>query len=162
MRSSAIKGLANNFQNHPDTLNILKNATNDGSFNGKCTALTQLASNFKDNADTLKILKESAIRDEDIDTRQYAIQLLGRYFKDEPQMWDFLSNCTKNDPFVRRWESDSNPRETALRAILQQYPNHPQNLTLLRELAENDPDEKLREFAQKAIYRIENITPMRS
>ncbi len=50
---------------------------------------------------------------------------------------------------------EDNPRQTALEAIIKQRPDSPQTLSLLRERAENEPDEKVREFAQKKLEQLE-------
>jgi hypothetical protein len=50
---------------------------------------------------------------------------------------------------------EDNPRQTALEAIIKQRPYSPQTLSLLRERAENEPDEKVREFAQKKLEQLE-------
>lgn len=69
-------------------------------------------------------------------------------------MFEFLCNCAINDPFKGQpyW---FNPRQTALEAIIKLYPNHPQTLPLLQDRAENDSDEKVREFAQKKLAELE-------
>ncbi|MHC5615319.1 MAG: hypothetical protein ACYTXA_31210 [Nostoc sp.] len=50
----------------------------------------------------------------------------------------------------------SNPRQTALEIIIKQFPQHPQTLTLLRDRTENDPDQQVREFAQKKLAQLKN------
>ena len=67
-------------------------------------------------------------------------------------IFDFLCDRAKNDPCEDRdyW---LNPRYLALGAIITHYPNHPNTLPLLRDRAENDPDEKLREFAKKQLQQ---------
>ncbi|MFP4123662.1 hypothetical protein [Coleofasciculus sp.] len=39
---------------------------------------------------------------------------------------------------------------------LKQYPDHPQTLPLLRDRVENDPDKKVRKFAQNKSAKLEN------
>ncbi|NES17564.1 MAG: hypothetical protein F6K41_01080, partial [Symploca sp. SIO3E6] len=68
---------------------------------------------------------------------------------------EFLRNCTLNDPFERQAIFEENPRKIALEIILEQYPNHPQTLSLLQDRAENDSDEQLREWGKKNLeFRI--------
>ncbi|WP_229642040.1 hypothetical protein [Waterburya agarophytonicola] len=45
----------------------------------------------------------------------------------------------------------TNPRETALEGIVQYFLNHPQTKELLSDRANNDLDEQVRKFAQKAL-----------
>jgi hypothetical protein len=80
-----------------------------------------------------------------------AVEELARGWKDDPELFELLRTCAVSDPFERQKDWQDNPRETALAAIVELYPNHPQTLPLLRERAENDPDEKVRKFAQKKL-----------
>jgi HEAT repeat protein len=52
-----------------------------------------------------------------------------------------------------------NPRQAALAAITKQYPEHPQTLPLLRNRVENDPDDKVREFAMQELAKIGKDEP---
>jgi hypothetical protein len=64
-------------------------------------------------------------------------------------MFEFMCDRAVNDPFERKEDREGNPRQLALEIIIKQYRNHPQTRSLLQDRAENDPDEKLREFAKK-------------
>ena len=70
-------------------------------------------------------------------------------------MFEFLCNCALNDPFERKEYWGNNPRQLALQIIIKQYRDHPKTLPLLQDRAENDPDEKVREFAQKKLAKLE-------
>jgi hypothetical protein len=70
-------------------------------------------------------------------------------------MFEFLCSCGLNDPFERKKDREDNPRQLALEIIIKQYPHHPQTLPLLQDRAENDPDERVREFAQKKLEQLE-------
>ncbi|MBD0388783.1 MAG: hypothetical protein ICV54_20330, partial [Nostoc sp. C3-bin3] len=43
----------------------------------------------------------------------------------------------------------------ALETIIEQYPHHPQTVPLLSDRANNDPDEQVREYAQKKLKQWE-------
>ena len=129
-----------------------------------------LARGWKEHPDTLPILQDLAQFDNSSDVRQAAVEELARGWKDNPGMWEFLRDRAINDPFVRRdraindpfvrqhdWEN--NPRQTALEVIVKQYPHHPQTLSLLRDRASNDPDEKVREFANQSILKYQERSP---
>ncbi|MEM1171757.1 MAG: hypothetical protein AAGJ08_22430 [Cyanobacteria bacterium P01_H01_bin.35] len=45
---------------------------------------------------------------------------------------------------------------TLLEAIVEQYPDHPQTLPLLKDRAANDSDGKLRKWAKETLQRLEN------
>lgn len=61
-------------------------------------------------------------------------------------MFEKLSDRAVNQSFERQDQSQLNPRQIALAEIIKQYREHPQTLVLLRDRAEQDPDEKVREF----------------
>ncbi|KAB8320166.1 hypothetical protein SD81_000540 [Tolypothrix campylonemoides VB511288] len=84
-----------------------------------------------------------------------AVQALGKNFTYQPELFDIYYNCAINDPFERKENDETNPRRVAVEIIVKQYPHHPQTLPLLRDRAENDPDEQVREFAQKKLAELE-------
>jgi hypothetical protein len=83
-----------------------------------------------------------------------AVQLIAKGWKNDPQTFDFLCDRAINDPFVRKGEWQTNPRQTALEAILKHYSDKPQTLELLKTIANNDRDEKLKEFAKKELAKL--------
>ena len=70
-------------------------------------------------------------------------------------MFDFLYDIALNDPFERKEDGEDNPRQVALEIIIKQYPDHPKTLPLLQDRAENDPDEKVKEFAKNKLAELE-------
>jgi predicted NACHT family NTPase len=160
VRSAAVKELARNFKNDPDTLPILKQrAQTDDDWNVRRAAVKELAYNFKNDPDTLPILKERAQTDDDWNVRSAAVKELAYNFKDETGILQLFCHVAINDPFKHSeseyGQYETNPRQTALEAILKHYPNHPQTLPLLRDRTQNDPDEKLREWAKEELQRLE-------
>ncbi len=156
VRRSAVQGLANNFKDDPDTKTILKEcATQDDHESVRGAAVEGLANNFKDDHDTKSILKERATQDEHENVRGAAVQKLAKYFKYQPELFDIYYNCAVDDSFERKEKDEPNPRRIALEIIIKQFPQHPQTLPLLRDRAENDPDEQVREFAQKKLKQWE-------
>jgi hypothetical protein len=61
-----------------------------------------------------------------------------------------------NHPFEREYDWERNPRQAALTAMIELYPERPQTLEILRDRAQNDRDPKLREFAQKELAKLEH------
>ncbi len=171
VRQAAVQALARGWKEHPDTLPILQDlAQFDNSSDVRQAAVQALARGWKEQLDTLPILRDLAQFDNSSDVRQAAVEELARGWKDNPGMWEFLRDRAINDPFVRRdraindpfvrqhdWEN--NPRQTALEVIVKQYPHHPQTLSLLRDRASNDPDEKVREFANQSILKYQERSP---
>ncbi|MEA5602058.1 hypothetical protein, partial [Nostoc sp. UHCC 0252] len=86
-----------------------------------------------------------------------AIQALAKHFRNQPKLFEIYYNCAVNDSFEDRHNSlfNSNPRRVALEIIIKQFPQHPQTLPLLRDRAANDPDEKVRNFAQQKLAELE-------
>ncbi|WP_366557876.1 hypothetical protein [Okeania sp. SIO1I7] len=88
--------------------------------------------------------------------RVEAVQQIATGWKHEPGIFEFFDRTAVNDPFQREKNWEDNPRQIALEEIVKHYPNHPQTLPLLQDRAENDPDEKLREWAKKKLRRLDN------
>jgi len=156
VRNAAVSELARSWKDDPDTLPILKQqAQVDDDGLVRCTAVEELARGWKDDPDTLPILKQQAQVDDDELVRCTAVEELARGWKDEPWMFEFLCNCAINDLFERKEDGEDNPRQLALEIIIQQYRDYPQTLPLLQDRAENDPDEKVREFAREKLEQLE-------
>jgi predicted NACHT family NTPase len=156
VRGAAVRELANNFKDNPDTKSILKErATQDDHKDVRRTAVEGLANNFKDDSETKSILKERATQDDHEDVRGAAVRELAKHFKYQPELFNIYHNCAVNDPFERKEEHEINPRRIAVEIIIKQFPQHDQTLPLLRDRAKNDPDEQVREFAQKKLKQLE-------
>ena len=67
-------------------------------------------------------------------------------------MFEFLFDLALNDSFVRKYDFQGNPRQTALEGVVENYPADPRTLELLHR-ALNDPDEQVRSFAEAAISK---------
>jgi len=156
VRRTAIQALASTFPQDPDTKSILQNrATTDNSGYVRHTAITVLVCNFPQDPDTKIILKDRATADSYKDVRSAAIQALGKHFQYQPDLFEIYYNCAVHDPcqpnnIIFLFEPP-NPRRIALEIIIKQFPHYPQTLRLLRDRTENDPDEQVREYAQKKL-----------
>jgi hypothetical protein len=95
------------------------------------------------------------VSDNHLDVRHTALQELTRSFKNDPSMFEVFYHCAMNDPFTREYNFQHNPRQLALETIIEQYPHHPQTVQLLRDRAQNDPDEQVREFACKKLAQLD-------
>ncbi|WP_341528276.1 HEAT repeat domain-containing protein [Nostoc sp. UHCC 0302] len=158
VRGTAVRELARNFKDNLDTKIILKErATQDNSASVRGAAVRELANNFKDDSDTKTWLKECATQDNSASVRSAAVQELAKHFKYQAELFEIYYNCAVNDPFKDTHELlfNPNPRYIALEIIIKQFPQHPQTLPLLHDRAENDPDEQVREFAQKKLAQLE-------
>jgi len=154
VRRAAVQELAQGWKDHPDTLPMLKQwATSDDHWFVRGAAVQELAQGWKDHPDTLPILKQCATSDDNSAVRGVAVRELANGWKDDPEIFELLCDRTLNDPFERKKDWEHNPRQTALEAIIKQRPDSPQTLSLLRDRADNDSDEKLREFAKKKLEK---------
>ncbi|MEH2439939.1 HEAT repeat domain-containing protein [Nostoc sp.] len=158
VRRAAVQELARNFKDDPDTKNFLKErATQDDDNYVRRAAVQELARNFKDDPNTKSILKECATQDDDNDVRRAAVRELAQHFKYQPELLEIYYHCAVDDAFKGSHNPplNPNPRRIALEIIIKQFPQHDQTLPLLRDRTENDPDEQVREFAQKKLKQWE-------
>ncbi|MEH2096507.1 HEAT repeat domain-containing protein [Nostoc sp.] len=158
VRSEAVRALAQNFKNDPNTKTFLKErATQDDHENVRGAAVRVLAENFKDDPDTKTFLKERATQDDHEDVRGAAVRELAQHFKYQPELLEIYYYCAVDNAFKGSHNPPlkPNPRRIALDIIIKQFPQHDQTLPLLRDRAENDPDEQVREFAQKKLKQWE-------
>ena len=130
-------------------------ATADNDEDVRYAAVQALARNFKDDPGTLPLLKDRATADNDKFVRYAAVEALASNFKDDPGIFELFYNYVVNYLFEHKEDYEDNPQQAALLAIIEQYPQHPQTLALLRDRAENDADEKVREFAQNKLKELE-------
>ncbi|NER98708.1 MAG: NACHT domain-containing protein, partial [Symploca sp. SIO1B1] len=152
VRSAAVRGIARGWKDDPNTLPLLqKSAQSDKDGNVRHATVREIVRGWEDNSETLPLLQKSAQSDEYWDLRYTAVEEIARGWKDEPWMLGFLCDRVLNDPFERQEDWEDNPRQLALRIIIEKYPNNPQILPLLRDKAENDSDEQLREFASQKL-----------
>ncbi|MBD6618730.1 NACHT domain-containing protein [Komarekiella sp. 'clone 1'] len=157
VRGAAVEELAQNFKDDPDTKSILKErATKDDNY-VRGTAVEELAQNFKDDPDTKSILKERATQDDNWYVRRVAVEELAKHFKYYADLFDIYYQCAVDDSFKDSHDPpyNPNPRRIALEIIIKQFPQHPQTLPMLRDRAKNDPDEQVREYAQKKLAQLE-------
>jgi hypothetical protein len=159
-----VQELARGWKDDPDTLPLLKTlARSKDDWVVRQAAVQELVKGWKNDPNTLAILKSCAfytvsndvLNQEDWLEREAAMRELARGWKNEPWLFEFWRDIALNDPFKCNEYLPINPRQTALEAIIEQYPNHPQTLPLLQDRAENDPDEQVREFAKTKLEQLE-------
>ena len=152
--AAIVTAIATVWQDALQCLNWLKSCIQlDSSSFVRQSAVHAIAQNWKDHPDTLPMLKQWATSDDDADVRGAAVQELSNGWKNDPEIFELLCDRTLNDPFERKEKWEDNPRQTALKAIIKQRPDSPQTLSLLRDRADNDSDEKLRKFAKKKLEK---------
>ncbi len=104
------------------------------------------------------MLKARAQSDESEAVRRAAVEVSATGWKDDPTLFELWCDITLNNPFEREYDFRDNPRQIALKVLVQQYPDHPQTLELLGDRAQNDNDEQLREWATKQLeqFKMQN------
>ncbi|MEG4252042.1 HEAT repeat domain-containing protein [Microcoleus sp. Pol10D4] len=158
VRYSAVQELARGWKNCPETLPWLKQlAQSDDNSAVRKAAVQELGLGWKDDPETLPLLKQMAQSDDDWDVRYSALKELAWEWKDEPGIFEALGDIAINHPFERLYKWQDNPRKTALEIMLKQYPDRPKNLEILRDRFANDPDEKVRQFAQKKLTQLDKL-----
>jgi HEAT repeat protein len=156
VRRAAVQELARGWNDNPETLPWLKQiAQSDDDANVRQAAVQELARGWKDDPETLPWIKQLAQSEDNGDVRRAAVQELARGWKDESGIFELLGDVAIHDPFDREDEWQDNPRQAALAAMIELYPDRPQTLELVRDRAQNDRDQKLREFAQEKLTQLE-------
>ncbi len=155
VRQAAVYELAIGWKDDPDTLPIIKTRVqSDDHWTVRQAAVQELVFRWKDDPDTLPILKTCAQSDDHSAVRWNAVHELACGWKDEPWLFKFLCYCAVKDPFERKDDREPNPRQTALRIIVERYPHNAQTRQLLQNRAARDPDKKVREFASQQLKKL--------
>jgi hypothetical protein len=156
VRLSALQELVWGWKNDPETLPWLKQlAQSDDNWDVRRAAVQELARGWNDDPETLPWLKQLAQSDDDGAVRRAAVQELARGWINESGIFELLGDVAIHDPFDREDDWQDNPRQAALAATIELYPDRPETLELVRDRAQNDRDQKLREFAQEKLTHLE-------
>jgi len=156
VRFSALQELAWGWKDDPETLPWLKQlAQSDDNGDVGRAAVQELARGWNDDAETLPWLKQLAQSDNNWAVRRAAVQELARGWRNESGIFELLCDVAIDDPFDREEDWQDNPRQAALAATIELYPDRPETLELVRDRAQNDRDQKLREFAQEKLTQLE-------
>jgi hypothetical protein len=156
VRRAAVQELARGWKSDPETLPWLKQlAQSEDNGDVQHSAVQELARGWKDDPETLAWVKQLAQSDSNWAVRRAAVQELARGWRNESGIFELLCDVAINDPFDREEDWQDNPRQTALAAMIELYPDRPQILELVRDRAQNDRDQKLREFAQEKLTQLE-------
>ncbi|MGD1809524.1 HEAT repeat domain-containing protein [Dapis sp. BLCC M126] len=156
VRREALRQITN-WKDEPGILELLKQrVVSDESWNVRVAAVQQIATGWKHEPGIFELLKQRVVSDESWYVRLEAVQQIATGWKHEPGIFELFYYTAVNDPFQRGSKYQENPRQIALEAMIEDYPDHPQTLPLLQDRVENDPDEQLQEWAKKKLQRLEN------
>ncbi|RCJ23613.1 hypothetical protein A6S26_02695 [Nostoc sp. ATCC 43529] len=170
IQTMAVRELARGWKDDPDTLPMLKSlAQSSNNEVVRSRVVKELVQGWKNQLNILSFVLSLLKKPVQLDNFGYikheVMEELIKSWQTSPEIYDFLYECAVDDSFNPIfWDfstdstSNSNQvpsRQIALEAIIEQYPQHDQTLPLLRDRAENDPDEKVREYAQKKLKQWE-------
>ena len=158
VRYAAVQELVRGWKDDPETLPLLKQlAQSDDDSAVRRAAVEELVRGWKYDPETLPLLKQCAQSDDDWAVRRAAVQELARGWKDEPEIFEWLCDIAINYPFERQYSIQDNSRQAALTIMVKQYSDRSKTLEILRDRFANDPDEEVRNFAQKEVAKLENL-----
>ncbi|MCL2930729.1 MAG: HEAT repeat domain-containing protein, partial [Trichodesmium sp. MAG_R01] len=157
VRTEAVRQINSGWKHQPEILELLKQKlVSDENSDVRTEAVRQINSGWKHQPEILELLKQKLVSDENSDVRTEAVRQIASSWKYQPGIFELFDHAALNDPFQNEDEFSDNPRQTALEVIVEQYPEHPQTLPLLKDRAENDPDTQLQEWAKETLQQLEN------
>ena len=155
VRAAILKTLAENWSDLKETFTLLKKqASEDQSLLVRRVALQELSrrKQWIEKTEILHLFKDRAINDADSYTRILAIEGMVENSRKDKNLFGFLIKYVLHDDsesgFLKYFE---NPRQVALKALLNHYSTDRRIFELLHDRAINDPDEQLREWAQEKL-----------
>ncbi len=155
VRSVSVQQIAKGWKNNPEILLLLKDyVDNNRNWVVRSAAIQAIAEGWRNDPNTLALLKKCSINDKDNDVRDTSIRAIAEGWKNDLKIFEFLYDCALTDTFQRKHSLETNPRQTALEAILKHYSAKPQTLVLLKTISNSDPDKKLKEFAKKELAKL--------
>ncbi|PPT10742.1 putative large ATP-binding protein [Geitlerinema sp. FC II] len=155
VRKAAVYALAQYFKEEPETYSLLIDRVRQDQ--SVClAAISVLAKYFQEKPETLPLFVERLRQDERYYVRSTALKAIAYTQAPTPQTFDLLCDVARHDPFVREYDTHTNPRQTALELLLDRFPNKLlETVILLRDRAQNDPDEKLQNWAQEKLSELD-------
>ena len=157
VRTQSVEAVARTWSYHPETLLWLEKLAQVGCEGDEgevqAVAVHQLAKLGRANPEIFLIVRSLAQSNKISYVRYQAIKELAHSWLNSLEVLEILCDSAVNDPYSKNdnggWSS--NPRQTALEALLTHYPTHSKTLELLRDRATNDPDEQLRQWAEEQL-----------
>lgn len=156
MRVAAVNVIAWCWKDDQTTLPLYKQLIRyNEDYAVRCAAIIAIAWVWKNDPETLPLLQQLARSDDNFMVRHTAVQQLAHEWKNHPKIFELLCDFAINDPFYRAADWQQNSRQAALEAIIELYLDRPETLSILRDRAQNDRDQQLREFAQQKLAELE-------
>jgi predicted NACHT family NTPase len=160
VRRIAVTAIAQEWKEYPATLPWLKDrAQADKSWFVRTTTMVTITTSGKEDFDTLSWLKDRALQDADYQVRESAMYIIIGNSQKDQELFEFLAFIALNDPFKREYFFEQNIRKKALEFLLECFNKNPRTLEILNQVALNDSDEQLREFAVKKLQDLKSSNP---
>lgn len=157
---STITFIGSLLREDPETLPCLKEIVlTSEDFQSQFLSLIWINASLKEDPKALPYLKEIVQTAEHSKLRTVALDLSDKYLGSLPEGINLLFHVVQNDPFVREDKKQRNPRQVALKILLEIHPIHPKTIELIQDRVNNDPDEQLRKWATK---QLKNLQPSNS
>ncbi|NJN57335.1 MAG: NACHT domain-containing protein [Leptolyngbyaceae cyanobacterium SL_5_9] len=156
LQAMALKELVKGWKDDPNTLSLLKNLIQLNGINYMWLAVQEISREWKNNSEILSFLRSCTALTLSPTKDALMQELLGSWQKSD-DVYNFLYECAFDNSFTipLRFKSKRIPRFTELEAIVTRYPTYPKTIEILRDRATNDPDEQVREFAEKRLANLE-------
>ena len=143
------------FQNEQAVLSLLKRCLQSKDYVLRGAAIGSIARHYRDDPETFPLIKLFLQSDENEWVRAIVIhELTESEWRQKPEVFELFCRAIQNDPFIKKDGYADNPRQIAMNNLLTYYSTHPKTIDLLRDRATNDPDELLREWAQKELQQL--------
>jgi hypothetical protein len=128
------------WQDNDETLPYLKKCLTMTSVTVRRAAIHSISQICQDDPDILLLLRQYQY-----DDILYVQLTAAQSQEDRSQILDFLYNLDRDS------DERINPRQAALKAIVENYPDRPEVLNLLLDRSNNDPDEQVRKYAEEQL-----------
>ncbi|MCX5409744.1 HEAT repeat domain-containing protein [Streptomyces sp. NBC_00335] len=176
LRQGAVAALADGWRNAPETFALVRqSATDDHDDSVRLTAVKAIAAAWPRNPDAAAVARDMAARAPDPNLRCSAFDILVEVWRDDPQTVELLRSVA-TDPGSEDWvrgaakralartetrpaaparsasrSAAEDPRHAALKPLVVDRRTDAQTPVLLREHAENHPDDTVRVAAVRAL-----------
>jgi len=151
VRYSAVQKIARGWKDDHNTLPWLKQIPqfDDDSF-VRSSTVQEIAQGWEDDPDTLPWLKQLAQFEDNWDVRSLTVQEIAQGWKDHPDTLPWLKQLAQfGDDFFVRY--------LAVQELARGWKDDPETLEILRDRFVNDPDEEIREFAEKQLAKLDKL-----
>ncbi|MBW4693231.1 MAG: NACHT domain-containing protein [Lyngbya sp. HA4199-MV5] len=151
-RAAALSNLIRNWKSHPEFLSVLQICMWDKNRAIRMMAVSSINEKWQNDVfNYFQVTTRYIQWENDSDLKCLGLQAIFKNHQGRLDVFEFLFSCARNDGFERTYDFEKNPRFVALVEVVKHCSTHPKTLELLRDRAEHDPDEQLRQWAQEQL-----------